>query len=136
MNSFYGKFQGGSGGGYSRVHVHCIEPNQPLSIEIILDEDGWNEQFREGRLKLLQDAAIYGLTFAFDQAGVSKGAWVIHRIVAELVDTNPTIMAVAAARAGWKAVSTPPPKELDDHLQALVLDNGLGLDPPDFHSSI
>lgn len=123
MNSGIGIFRGNShAGGYGRVHVRASDLSSPLTVEVCLDDDECNNQLRDGRFPDWIEASIYGLRYALKQADAEQGTWTIHRIVGLLVDTNPTFVAVAAARAAWKALNFSPPHEVDDRLQKLALE--------------
>jgi hypothetical protein len=56
-----------------------------------------------------KDGALAGVRFALAVAGVSAAAVVITEIVGVTSDTNPTVVAVAAAHALWNALELNPP---------------------------
>jgi hypothetical protein len=131
MKTSIGTFQGLNAGGYGRVHVSRSDADSPLSVEVILDDHEWNDQLRDGGFSDWQDASIYGVRYALEQAGIRQGRWTVCRIIGLLVDTTPTIVAVAAARAAWSFAGFSPPQDLDDRLQQLALASEPNV-PPSF----
>lgn len=131
MKTAIGTYTGLKAGGYGRVHITQLDPDAPLSLAISLDADEWNDQIRDGQFPDWQEASLYGLRYALAQAGVEQGRWTVDRIVGLLVDTTPTIVAVAAARAVWEVAEYTPPQDLNDRLQTLALASKPG-EPPSF----
>lgn len=68
-----------------------------------------------------KNGATIGVTFALATAGLRSAAVVIDRIVGQSTDTNPTIVAVAAAHALWRAVGFTPPEDIAHSLETKML---------------
>lgn len=67
-----------------------------------------------------KDGAKVGISFALSAAGTTDCRVKVTKIEGLSTDTNPTIVAYAAALAVWKALGFEPPKELVEKLEALV----------------
>jgi hypothetical protein len=65
--------------------------------------------------------AIYGVKFALDQAIALPCAVRITEMTGQLGETNPTIVAAAAATATWGALEYEPSLEVQARLQAAVV---------------
>jgi len=67
--------------------------------------------------------AIYGVKYALDVAIALPCAVRITEMCGELGETNPTIVAAAAATATWMALEFVPPPEVLARVQAAVVDS-------------
>lgn len=101
MREAKGEYRGGVGGGYARVHVRCGDDDSPVSMAVVLDEDPWNNQIKTGRHQDWIDAAVNGLQHALATAHITKGRWMIRRIVGIDCDTCSAFVAIATAHAAW-----------------------------------
>jgi hypothetical protein len=116
MRQGTGEYRGGKAGGYARVHVCCRTDHPPFQVSIALDDHEWNDQLRSGAFIDWTDAAVAGCRYALDVASVTCGRWEIHRIVGLVVDTTPTFIAIAAARAAWNACDYRASETVDERL--------------------
>jgi hypothetical protein len=76
-----------------------------------------------------KNGARVGATFALSIAGRPTAEVVVSRITGLSTDTNPTIVAVAAAHAVWNALGFAPPDEVVRALEARMFGSfGRGFD--------
>ncbi len=108
-------------GGYARVLIEIVLGGEVLSVEIMLNDDEWNNQLRTGDFDYWLEGAVYGVQFALRVAGVTAASVEIKRIVGLMVDTIPTNIAAAAADAVWKAINFDVPKQITHNINQAVL---------------
>lgn len=100
-------------------------PAQP-SIELACTGRGWSSQGTPEEVgahgyATWKAGACAGVAFALRCAGLHTYGVRITRIVGMTTDTNPTIVAAAAARAVWRATDFTPPPALLARFDAQVL---------------
>jgi len=110
------KKQIGEHGYFAHVRVTCHDASGiPLSIAVDpRADDPWHR--REG----WTDGSLAGAALGLKLAG-SSASCTITRIHGMPCDTTPTLMAIAAIRAVWAALSFVPNEDLAEQLEACVL---------------
>ena len=86
-------------GFYARVWVECAvregDPSRPVRVLDVHAQEAW------------KSAAAAGATWALETAG-ARASCAVTRIDGMPCDTNPTLVAIAAARAVWTALQFTP----------------------------
>ncbi len=100
-------------------------PARPY-VEVACNGGGWSgqgviEEVSADGHDAWKAGAYAGVLFALRCAGLHEHGVRIIRIVGMTTDTNPTIVAAAAARAVWQAAGFTPPPELLARVEAQVL---------------
>lgn len=122
---FAGKVFAQRGGlGYAARVVVEVEPGAD-GIVVACSGPGWA---RQGAIEQAsadgyadwKAGAVAGVAFALRIMGVDCGVRVVL-IEGMTTDTNPTIVAAAAARAVWQAIGFTPASELTRRIEAEVL---------------
>ncbi|MCE9545944.1 MAG: hypothetical protein K8T25_10555 [Planctomycetia bacterium] len=110
------KMQIGGRGFYARIQVICHDGSDiPRSVTVAPSaDDPWYR--REG----WTDAGLAGAALGLKLAG-SSSSCTITQIHGMPCDTNATLMAIAAIRAVWAAVSFVPDETMAQRLEACVL---------------
>ncbi|MGC3968484.1 MAG: hypothetical protein QM775_14235 [Pirellulales bacterium] len=109
------KKQIGGRGYFARVHVACLiggEQFRSVSLDPSADEPWYRS---EGWTHAAMAGAALGLKLAD-----AKAACTITQITGMHVDSNPTLMAIAAIRAVWEALGFEPAEELAAFLEAAI----------------
>jgi hypothetical protein len=67
-----------------------------------------------------KDGARVGVSFALSAADKANCRVVVSKIEGLTTDTNPTIVAYAAAQAVWRSLDFVPAKDIIDRMEAIV----------------
>lgn len=123
----YAKYGKEKFGGYARVLLEIELGGEHSSVEVVLNDDEWNNQLRGSNYSDWLEGAIYGVEFALLLAGICGASVEIKMIAGLDTDSSPTNIAAAAADAVWKAVGFHVPNEITQQINQAVL---AGWEPP------
>ena len=106
--------QTGKSAWYARVRVACAlteaDPGPPACAGNVAAAHPWTP------------AAIAGVTWALEVAGV-QAACTVTEVEGTVIDTNPTLVAIAAARATWASLAFTPDEALAARIEDAILDS-------------
>src|SRR5579863_8866347 len=106
--------QTGGRGFAARVTVDFTTNASSPTIRVDLSGEGWTRQgdLEDASSQGYGDWALgaeYGVAYALRVAGRTDCSVIVSRITGASTDTNPTVVAAAAADAVWKALQYTPP---------------------------
>jgi hypothetical protein len=136
MASAVGKFARwmGERGFFAEVAVEVESPSVTPGIELRLSESGWILQVYIEDIPVTGDrvwneGARIGAEYALTVANTQSARVVITRISGMTADTNPAVVAAAAAMAVWTALKFSPTAEVIARVEAVVFNSWR--QPPD-----
>jgi hypothetical protein len=99
-----------------------------VKVEVNCSGDGWIAQgyFEEATALGYEDwkqGAMVGVEYALRQANCLDCTVVVTKIVGMFTDTNPSIVAVAAAMAVWQALNYKPTEPEEKKLEDIVFNS-------------